>query len=90
MNKSEFIGVVAQKAKFSKTEAKKAVEIFIQTLAEALLEGKKVTLLGFGSFVVAQKASRMGINPKTKAPTAIPARKIVKFKSGAALSKIVG
>ena len=89
MNKTEIIGVVAKKADFSKVEAKKVVEAFIQTVQEVLFEGEKVTLLGFGSFEVANKAARMGINPKTKAPILIPARKTVKFKPGITLSKVV-
>ena len=89
MNKTEFIGVVAKKGGYSKVDAKKAVEAFIQTVEEALIEGGKVALLGFGSFVVAEKAARKGINPKTKAAIDIPARKVIKFKPGAALAKIV-
>jgi len=89
MNKTEFIGVVAKKAECSKVDAKKAVDAFIQTVEETLVKGGKISLLGFGSFAVAKKAERKGINPKTKAPLIISARKVVKFKPGAALSKVV-
>jgi DNA-binding protein HU-beta len=88
MNKTEFIGAVAETAKCSKVDATKAVEAFIETVEKALKKGEKVTLLGFGSFTVAEKAARMGVNPKTKAPINIPARKVVKFKPGAVLSKV--
>ena len=89
MNKTEFIGVVAKKTECSKVDAKRAVEAFIQTVEEALIEGDKVALLGFGSFSVADKAARMGVNPKTKESISIPARKVIKFKPGATLSKVV-
>ena len=88
MNKMDFIGVVAQKADCSKVNAKKAIEAFIKTVEEALEAGEKVTLLGFGSFAVVEKAARKGVNPKTKEKINIPAKKVVKFKPGAALAKV--
>jgi len=89
MNKTEFIKVVAQKAGFSRAEAKKAVGAFYETVAEALETGDKVSLLGFGSFFVAERAARQGINPKTKERINIPARKMIRFKPGATLAKVV-
>ena len=88
MNKTEFIGAVAKNADLSKVSAKKAVDAFIQEVENALTEGKKVTLLGFGTFSIAEKAARMGVNPKTKESINIPARKVVKFKPGAVLAKV--
>jgi len=89
MNKTEFIGEVAAKAGLTKVDAKKAVEAFIKTVEGAVKKGNKVALLGFGSFTVVKKAARKGVNPKTKSPINIPARKVVKFKPGAALAKVV-
>ncbi len=89
MNKTDFIGEVAKKAELSKVDAKKAVEAFIKTVEGAVKKGDKVALLGFGSFTVVKKAARKGVNPKTKKPINIPARKVVKFKPGAALAKVV-
>ncbi|MDR2915084.1 MAG: HU family DNA-binding protein [Tannerella sp.] len=89
MNKTDFIGAVAKKAELSKVDAKKAVEAFIKTVEDAVKKGDKVALLGFGSFTVVKKAARKGVNPKTKKPINIPARKVVKFKPGAALAKVV-
>ena len=88
MNKTEFIGMVAQKAEISKVSAKKAVDAFIGAVEETLETGDKVNLLGFGSFMVAEKAARKGINPKTKEKIDIPARKVVKFKPGATFKKV--
>ena len=89
MNKTDFIGAVAKSAGLTKVDAKKAVEAFIGTVEGAVKKGEKVALLGFGSFTVVKKAARKGVNPKTKKPINIPARKVVKFKPGAALAKVV-
>lgn len=89
MNKTEFISAVSEKAGLSKVDAKKAVEAFVETVSSELKEGGKVALLGFGSFSVAEKAARKGVNPKTKEPIEIPARKSVKFKAGAELSDLI-
>ena len=89
MNKTEFINAVAEKSGLSKVDAKKAVEAFVETVSSELKEGGKVALLGFGSFSVAEKSARKGVNPKTKQPIEITARKSVKFKAGAELTEII-
>ena len=89
MNKTEFLNAVAEKSGLSKVDAKKAVEAFVETVSSELKEGGKVALLGFGSFSVAEKSARKGVNPKTKQPIEIPARKSVKFKAGAELTEII-
>ena len=89
MNKTEFINAVAEKSGLCKVDAKKAVEAFVETVSSELKEGGKVALLGFGSFSVAEKSARKGVNPKTKQPIEIPARKSVKFKAGAELTEII-
>ena len=89
MNKTEFINAVAEKSGLSKVDAKKAVEAFVETVSSELKEGGKVALLGFGSFSVAEKSARKGVNPKTKQPIEIPARKSVKFKAGSELTEII-
>ena len=89
MNKTEFINAVAEKSGLSKVDAKKAVEAFVETVSSELKEGGTVALLGFGSFSVAEKSARKGVNPKTKQPIEIPARKSVKFKAGAELTEII-
>ena len=89
MNKTEFINAVAEKSGLSKVDAKKAVEAFVETVSSELKEGGKVALLGFGSVSVAEKSARKGVNPKTKQPIEIPARKSVKFKAGAELTEII-
>lgn len=89
MNKTDFISAVSAKAGLSKTDAKKAVDAFVETVSQELKAGGKVALLGFGSFSVAEKAARKGVNPKTKQPIEIAARKAVKFKAGAELNDMI-
>lgn len=89
MNKTDFILAVSAKAGLSKTDAKKAVDAFVETVSQELKAGGKVALLGFGSFSVSEKAARKGVNPKTKQPIEIAARKAVKFKAGAELNDMI-
>jgi DNA-binding protein HU-beta len=89
MNKTGFVGVVAEKAGLSKVDAKKAVDAFIQTIEDSMKKGEKVSILSFGSFFVVEKGARKGVNPKTKSPIDISARRVVKFKPGAGLAGIV-
>ncbi len=89
MNKTEFINAVSEKSGLSKTDSKKAVEAFFETIAEELKAGGKVALLGFGSFSVTEKAARQGINPRTKETIEIAARKSIKFKPGAELNDLI-
>ena len=60
-----------------------------EDIKNAMKAKDKVALLGFGSFSVAEKSARKGVNPKTKQPIEIPARKSVKFKAGAELTEII-
>lgn len=86
MNKTELINAIAEKANLTKVDAKAALDATIEVVGEALAQNDKVTLIGFGTFSVAEKSARTGINPKTKAKIEIPARKAVKFKAGAELN----
>lgn len=89
MNKADLISAVAAEAGLSKAEAKKAVEAFVSTVTKALKEGDKVSLIGFGTFSVAERSARTGINPSTKQSISIPAKKAAKFKPGAELADAI-
>lgn len=89
MNKTELISAVAEKSGLTKADAKKAVEAAVAAVTEALAKGDKVSLIGFGTFAVAEKGERTGINPRTKEAITIAARKSVKFKQGAELAEAV-
>ena len=83
MNKTELIAEVAKKCGMSKKDAEKAVTTTFDTIAEALSQGDKVQLVGFGAFEVKSRAERIGRNPRTGAPVKIPSRKAVKFRPSA-------
>lgn len=86
MNKSELINAMAAESGLSKVDSKKALDAFIASVTKALKSGDKVTLVGFGTFSVSERAERTGINPTTKAPIQIPAKKVAKFRAGSELS----
>ncbi|HHV93028.1 MAG TPA: HU family DNA-binding protein [Firmicutes bacterium] len=89
MNKSELISAVAEKSGLSKKAAGEAVEAVLNTIAEALAAGEKVTLVGFGTFEVRERAARRGVNPATGAPIDIPATVVPAFKAGKNLKEVV-
>ena len=86
MNKSELVSAIAEGAQLSKAQAKAALDAAIEAVGAALAKDDKVTLVGFGTFSVAKKEERQGINPRTKQAIVIPARKAVKFKAGSELN----
>ena len=89
MNKSELIAAVAAKADLSKKDAEAAVKAVIASVSEALADGDKVALVGFGTFEVKTRAARTGKNPRTGEAIEIPAAKVPSFKAGAALKNAV-
>ncbi len=88
MNKTELINTIADKSGLSKVDSKKALDAFIDAVTEEVKSGGKVSLVGFGTFSITQKAARKGVNPRTKAVINIPAKKSVKFKAGADLNSL--
>lgn len=86
MNKTELIDKIAAGSGLTKVDSKKALEAAIAALKEALAAGDKVALVGFGTFSVAERPAREGINPATKEKIQIAAKKQVKFKAGAELN----
>jgi DNA-binding protein HU-beta len=89
MNKAELINAIAAEAGLSKVDAKKALDATVKAVSDALAAGDKVSLIGFGTFSVAERSARQGINPKTKEPIKIAAKKVAKFKAGAELAAAV-
>lgn len=88
MNKTELINAISEKAGLSKADSKKALDAFIESVGEELKKGGKISLVGFGTYSVTEKAARKGINPRTKETIDIPAKKVVKFKAGAELADL--
>ena len=89
MNKTELIQAVTEKADVSKKEATKIVEATFESFTEALQNGEKIQLIGFGTFEVRERAARKGRNPRTKEDIEIPASKVPAFKAGKALKDAV-
>ena len=89
MNKAELIAAIAAKTGDTKKAAEASVNAFVEVVTNALVEGDKVQLVGFGSFEVRKRAARKGRNPQTKEEIKIPASKAPVFKSGKALKDLV-
>jgi DNA-binding protein HU-beta len=89
MNKSELIQAVHEAADISKAAAGKAVDAMMDSIKDALAEGDSVTLIGFGTFSVRERAARKGRNPRTGEPLDIEAANVPVFKAGKALKDAV-
>jgi DNA-binding protein HU-beta len=85
VTKADLVNAIAEKAGLSKADAEKALKAFTDAVAEALKGSEKVSLVGFGTFSVVERAARQGQNPQTGAKINIPAAKVPKFKAGKAL-----
>ena len=86
MNKTELIDKIAAGAEITMAQAKAALDATTNALKEALIEGDKIQLVGFGTFSVNERPAREGINPATKEKIQIAAKKVAKFKAGAELA----
>jgi DNA-binding protein HU-beta len=89
MTKQELVAKIATEAGISKVAAEKALGSFTSAVTESLKSGNKVTLVGFGTFSVSQRAARAGRNPQTNEVIHIPATKVPKFKPGKELKAAV-
>lgn len=89
VNKQMLVSEVAKKAELSKSNAKEAVDAVVESITNALANGDKVQLIGFGTFEVRERAARKGRNPQTGAEIDIPATKIPAFKPGKGLKEAV-
>ncbi len=90
MNKADLISSVAEKTGFTKKDAEKALNGFMETIKEELVAGGKVQLVGFGTFEVRDRKARQGRNPRNPGETIdIPASKAPVFKAGKSLKEAV-
>ncbi len=89
MNKAQLIDAVAIEAELSRSDAKKAVDAFLKITSEALKQGDRLALIGFGSFSISERPARQGRNPQTGAQIKIEQKKVIKFKAGSELSDAV-
>lgn len=86
MNKSELVDAMASTSGLSKADSKRALDGLTTAVEGALKKGDKVSLVGFGSFSISNRAARTGRNPQTGKEIKIAAKNVVKFKAGADLS----
>ena len=89
MNKAQLIDAIASDAGLSKADAKRALDGFVGATTSALKSGERISLVGFGSFSVSNRAARMGRNPQTGQEIHIAAKNVVRFKAGSELSSKV-
>jgi DNA-binding protein HU-beta len=89
MNKTDLINAVAESAELTKADAGRALEAFFETVQKALKNGDDVSVVGFGTFTVRERAARTGRNPRTNEEIKIAASKIPAFKAGKGLKDAV-
>jgi DNA-binding protein HU-beta len=89
MHKGDLVSVVAKKTNESKAAIERTVNAVLEAMSHELKAGKDITLIGFGTFKVANRAARTGVNPQTGAKINIKACKVVKFKPGKKLKESV-
>ncbi len=90
MNKNDLIETIASSARISKAAAERGLNGMLTMMSTAMKGGERVTLAGFGSFTVVDRAPRTGRNPKTGEVVPIPSRKAVRFRPGKHLSQKLG
>lgn len=89
MNKTELIATIADRAEMNKVDAEKALKAFIDIITDEMKNGRKIQLVGFGTFEISERAARTGKNPQTGESIEIAASKAPKFKAGKALKDAV-
>ncbi len=87
MTKQELVSKIAQDANLTKRAAEDALNAFTTAVKESLAKGESVSLVGFGTFSVSERAARKGRNPQTGAEIQIPARRVPVFRAGKGLKE---
>lgn len=82
MNKAQIVARVARDSGLTKADANRALDAFLENVSKSLKKGEKVTLVGFGTFVVFRRKSRGGRDPHSGAPIKIASRRVPKFRAG--------
>ena len=85
MNKAQLIEAIASQSTLNKKEAAGVLETLTNSIKDSLAKGQKVSIPGFGTFVIVDRKARTGRNPRTGQSIQIPAKKVVKFKSSTKL-----
>ncbi len=89
MNKADLVNSISEQTGLTKTKSNQVLDVMTSIIAEALSNGEKVTLVGFGTFTTTERQARKGRNPKTGEVIDIPAKRVARFKAGSELTKTV-
>ncbi|MDO4222835.1 MAG: HU family DNA-binding protein [Acinetobacter sp.] len=89
VSKAALVDSIAAKSSLTKKDAELALNAALDAISEALVAGKSVTLVGFGTFDVRDRAERRGFNPQTKEEITLPATRVAAFKAGKKLKEAV-
>jgi DNA-binding protein HU-beta len=89
MNKEELVKEIAKKAKVSQKDAAEVLTATLDTIEKTVSKGKKITLVGFGTFEARKRAARTGRNPQTGAEIKIPAKTVPAFSAGKKFKELV-
>jgi len=89
MNKAELVNEVSGKTGLTKKETQNVIDVMTETIGDTLSKGEKVVLVGSGTFQVANKKARRGVNPQTREAIQIPAKRVPKFSPGKSLREKV-
>lgn len=89
MNKKEFVEAYAEKTGFTKKDSETAINSVFEAITDVLKSGESITLVGFGTFSVKERAAHTGINPSTQEKIKIAKKKVPAFKAGKSLKDAV-
>ena len=89
MTKADLVNIIAEKGEYSKKDAEKALSTVIDSITEALSQGEKISLVGFGTFESRARSAREGKNPQTGEKIQIAACKVPAFKAGKAFKDLL-
>ena len=89
MIKADLNNMISKEMDIPKQEAEQGVNLFFQTIKEAILRGEEIEIRGFGSFRFRKRTSRSGRNPRTGAPVKVPPKKVLYFKPSKLLKELI-
>lgn len=89
MIKADLINKISRAMEIPKQEAEQGVNLFFQTIREAILKGEEIEIRGFGSFRFRRRTSRSGRNPRTGEPVKVPSKKVLYFKPSKLLKELL-
>lgn len=89
MIKADLINKISRQMDIPKQEAEEGVNLFFQTIKDAILKGEEIEIRGFGSFRFRKRTSRSGRNPRTGEPVKVPSKKVLYFKPSKLLKELI-